>query len=206
MPASVKVLRHADAATVLLQPVRLRMLERLKEPASAAGLARHLKLPRQKLNYHLRELERQGLVELVEERRKGNCVERMVRATARSYVISPEILGRLGSTPEERRDRFSAAYLVSAAARLIRDLAGVKSRADTAGKRIATLTLEAEVRFESAADRNAFAEELATTVARLAAKYHRAGAPGGRSFRLLVGCHPAATHPEDKTTHPVDME
>lgn len=204
--AALKVLRHADAAGALLQPMRLRLLERLAQPASAAGLARQLKLPRQKLNYHLRELEREGLVELVEERRKGNCVERLLRATARCYVISPDVLGRLGASPEERRDRFSAAYLVAAAARVVRDVALVKSRADAARKRIATLTLEADVRFESAADRNAFAEELSTALARLVAKYHRESAPAGRSFRLLVGCHPAPTRPEERETRPVDME
>jgi hypothetical protein len=49
-----------------------------------------LALPRQQVGYHLRALEQAGLVELVEERRKGNCIERIVRAAACSYVISPE--------------------------------------------------------------------------------------------------------------------
>ena len=73
----------------------------LGEPGSAAGLGRKLGLPRQRVNYHLRELEKEGLLEVVEERKKGNCVERIVRATARSYLISSEALGTLGSRPEE---------------------------------------------------------------------------------------------------------
>ena len=60
-------------------------------------------------------------MELVAERRRGNCTERVVRATARRYVISPEVLGELGGEPEGPRDHFSSTYLVAAAARAIRD-------------------------------------------------------------------------------------
>src|SRR5262245_64522061 len=111
------VIRHAEQAAALLQPERIRLLEALGEPDSAAGLARRLDLPRQRLNYHLKELERVGLVELVEERRRGNCLERVVRATARAYVISPEVIGRLGTTGADEPDRFSALHLVHVAAR-----------------------------------------------------------------------------------------
>jgi len=98
----------------------MRILEHLAAADSPAGIARRLGLPRQQVGYHLRKLERAGLVELVEERRQGNCIE---RATARSYVISPAALVKLGGAPERRRDRFSNGSLVSLAARAIRDLA-----------------------------------------------------------------------------------
>jgi DNA-binding transcriptional ArsR family regulator len=165
-----------------------------------------MKLPRQRVNYHLRELERHGLVELVEERRKGNCLERLVRATARYYLISPEALGRLGSDPAAMQDRFSAAYLVGVAARAIRELAVLRLRADRARKRLATLTVEAQVRFASAEDRHAFAEELATAVARLAAKYHNEKAEGGRSYRFFLGAYPAITTDGEDTGQSVRME
>jgi DNA-binding transcriptional ArsR family regulator len=188
----LEVIRRAGQARTLLDPTRRALLEGLGEPGSAASLARRLGVPRQRLNYHLRELERQGLVELVEERRRGNCVERIVRASARHYLISPEALGALGSTIEERQDRASAASLVAAAGSAIRTVGSLGAHARGQGKRLATLTLEADVRFRSAADRNAFAEELANALARLAAKYHDAAAPGGRAFRFLVAGYPAA--------------
>src|SRR5690349_6280514 len=174
----------------------MRILEHLDEPDSAAGIARRLELPRQQVSYHMRELEQAGLVELVEERRKGNCIERVVRAAARSYVISPEALGKLGTTPEQQRDRFSIGYLVALAARAIRDLTVICGRAEKAGKRVSTLALEVEVRFASAESRNAFAEELANTVAKLAAKYHDESAPGGRRFHLFTGVYPVITREE----------
>jgi DNA-binding transcriptional ArsR family regulator len=204
--AALELVRSTQAAASLLEPQRLQMLERLAEPDSAAGLARRMGLARQQVNYHLRELEKEGLVSFVAERRKGNCVERLVRATARSYVISPEVLGRLGATPEERRDRFSVSYLVAVAARAIRDLAVLAARAASAGKRLATLTLEAEVRFASAADRNAFSEELATELARLSAKYHTESGSSGRLFRFFVGAYPAITRQEPDSGEPVRLE
>ena len=64
-------------------------------------------------------------------------------------------------------------------------------RARRAGKRVATLTLETEIRFASAESRAAFAEEMTASIARLAAKYHNERAEGGRRFRLLSAVYPA---------------
>lgn len=184
------VITGADQAVVALQRTRRQLLAHLAEPDSAAGLARRLGVPRQRLNYHLRELEREGFVELVEERRKGNCVERIVRATARAFVISPDALGELGASPEEAADRFSSTYLVSAAARAMRDVAALQTGATRAGKRLSTFTLETDVRFATAEARAQFAEELANAIAALAARYHDDRNPRGRRFRVLAAIHP----------------
>lgn len=191
--ADLEFIRAADRAATLLQPMRRLVLEHLKEPQSAASLARHLNIPRQRLNYHLRELERQGLVACVEERRRGNCTERMLKATARAFVITPEALGVLGESAEGDVDRFSAGYLTSAAARTLRDMAELSHRAAAEGRRLATLTLETEIRFASTASRAAFADDLADAVARLAAKYHNESAPAARRFRLVTMVHPSVT-------------
>jgi DNA-binding transcriptional ArsR family regulator len=189
-PASLDVVRSAESAAALLDPTRQHLLAHLKEPDSATGLARRLKLPRQRINYHLKVLEGAGLVELVEERRKGNCLERVVRATARAFIISPEALGELGLTAELASDRLSSAYLVAAAGRTIREVAELEDKAKREGKRVATLTLEADVRFATAEARARFADELADAVARIAARYHDDRASGGRRFRLLAAVHP----------------
>ncbi len=175
----------------LFRPMRLRILEELANGDTASEVARRLEVPRQKVNYHLKALEAQGLVELVEERKKGNCVERIVKATARSYLVGAEALGSLAN-PEAVTDRFSAAYLVAVCGQAIGEVARLKAKADAAGKRLPTLTLQTDVRFANAADRNAFAEELSTAVAKLVSKYHDATAEGGRSFRLVLGSYPAA--------------
>jgi hypothetical protein len=140
---------------------------------------------------------------LVEERRKGNCIERVVRATARAFVISQEALGALGLTAETARDHFSSSYLIATAGRAIREVASLEARARGEGKRLATFTLDADVRFASAESRAAFAEELAEAVAQLATKYHDEQTPGGRRFRMFAAIHPA---PSQGETHGKDAD
>ncbi|RZQ60688.1 ArsR family transcriptional regulator [Amycolatopsis suaedae] len=184
------VIEDAAAAEVSLDPVRARLLAELAEPGSAAMLASRVDLPRQKVNYHLRALERHGLVELVEERRKGNVTERILRATAGSYVISPSALGPVQPDPDRAPDRLSARWLLAVAARMVREVGALVTGATRAGKRVSTFAVDGEVRFASAADRSAFADELATTVTRLISQYHDENAGGGRPHRVVLAIHP----------------
>jgi DNA-binding transcriptional ArsR family regulator len=189
----VAVIDDPAAAEVSLDPGRARLLAELAEPASATMLAARVGLPRQKVNYHLRALERHGLVELVEERRKGNFTERVLRATAAAYVISPAALGAVEPDPRRAPDRVSAAWLLAVASRLVRDVGELIGGAARARRRVATFALDGEVRFASAAARAAFAEELAGAVAGLVATYHDPDAPRGRDHRLVVALHPSIT-------------
>jgi hypothetical protein len=131
------------------------------------------------------------LAELVEERRKGNCTERVLRATAASYVISPAALAPVQPDPDRAPDRVSAGWLLAVASRLVRDVGDLLAGAAAARRRVATFAVDGEVRFASAADRAAFAEELAGAVATLVSRYHDPAAPGGRDHRLVVALHPS---------------
>jgi DNA-binding transcriptional ArsR family regulator len=196
----IAVIDDPAAAGASLDPIRVRLLAELTEPRSAAALAGTLGLPRQKVNYHLRMLERHGLVELAEERRKGNCTERIMRATATSYVISPAALAPVQPDPTNGRDQLSARWLLALAARLVRDVGELITGATRAGKRLATFAIDGEVRFASASDRAAFAEELADAVTTLVAKYHHATTERGRDYRLVVAVHPSAERPRKQET------
>ncbi len=187
----VAVIEDPAAAEVSLDPVRARLLAALAEPCSAASLAARVGLARQKVNYHLRTLEQHGLVELVEERRKGNMTERVLRATAASYVISPAAFAAVAPDPARAPDRLSARWLLALAARLVRDIGTLLTGAARARQRVATFALDGEIRFATAGDRAAFAEDLTTAVAELVARYHDDTAPGGRPHRLVVAVHPA---------------
>ncbi|GII49230.1 transcriptional regulator [Planotetraspora silvatica] len=193
----VAVIEDAAAAEVSLDPVRARLLAELAVAGSATMLAAKVGLPRQKVNYHLRALERHGLVELVEERRKGNMTERVMRATAASYVISPAALAAVQPDPSRSPDRLSARWLLAVAARLVRDVGVLITGAAAARRRVATFALDGEVRFASAADRAAFAEELAGAVAALVGKYHDETAEGGRDHRVIVAVHPTVHRAPD---------
>jgi DNA-binding transcriptional ArsR family regulator len=186
----VAVIDDPAAAEVSLDPIRARLLAELAEPRSATMLAARVGLPRQKVNYHLRELERHGLVELVQERRKGNVTERLMRATAASYVISPVVLAAVQPDPDRAPDRLSARWLLALGTRLVRDVGELISGSRRAGKPVATFAIDGEVRFASAADRAAFAEELAAAVTALVGRYHDDTAERGRDHRVFVAVYP----------------
>ncbi|MEV7603855.1 helix-turn-helix domain-containing protein [Paenarthrobacter sp. NPDC089322] len=191
----IEVIEDPAAAEVSLDPIRTRILQELVDAATATQLAAKVGLPRQKVNYHLKALERHGLVELVEERRKGNVTERVVRATAASYLISPVALASVAPDPRRFADRFSAFWLLALASRTVQEMGKLISGAAAARKKLASFAIDGEITFRSAADRAAFAEELGVAVTRLVDKYHDGGAAaaagGARKHRLVVVLHPA---------------
>src|SRR4051794_2241696 len=190
----VTVIDDPAAAEASLDPIRARLLAALAEPGSATTLAARTGLTRQKVNYHLRALEQHGLVELVEERRKGNCNERVMQATAVSYVISPAALAAVAPDPARAPDQRSARWLLGVAGPLVAEVGELIARAGAAGKPLATLGIDSEIRFASAKDRAAFAAELAEAVNDLVAKYHHEHAPRGRDHRFVVALHPTITN------------
>ncbi len=181
----VEVIEEPAAALAMLDPLRSRVLAALIEPGSASSVAADLGLARQKVNYHLRALEDLGLVRLVEERPRRGLTERIVVATARSYALSSDVLGQAAVDPD-RVDRLSSRYLVALAARTIREV----GRLARSGARVSTLSIDADIRFASPAERAAFTTDLSEAITTLAARYHDESADDGRWHRLVVMAHP----------------
>ena len=125
----VQVIDDPAAAAIAVEPVKSQLLAALAEPASAAALAARLGLARQKVNYHLRSLEDHGLVQVAEERRWGGLTERLMLASASSYVVSPAALGPIAADPQRGSDRLSASYLIALAARVVREVSDFRSLA-----------------------------------------------------------------------------
>jgi len=79
----------------LAHPLRLRMLESLREePATASILARRLNESTGATSYHLRELARHGFIE--EDPERGTARERWWRRRERILLIAPKV----GQEPE----------------------------------------------------------------------------------------------------------
>jgi DNA-binding transcriptional ArsR family regulator len=186
----VEVIKEPATAVVALEPVRSRLLSELSQPRSAATLATRVGLARQKVNYHLRALEERGLVRLAEKRKWGGLTERLLVATASSYVVSPEALGPAAASPDRTTDRLAASYLIALGARVVREVGDLSRRARDAGKGLATLAVDTEIRFRSAAERAAFTGELTDAMTKLVSKYHDESAPGGRAHRVVLVAHP----------------
>jgi DNA-binding transcriptional ArsR family regulator len=183
----VEVIEDPQAAVVALDTMRARLLAELVEPASAATLAAKVGISRQKVNYHLNALEAHGLVAVVERRQWGGITERILQATASSYIVSPSAVDGGADDPRRAADRLSARYVIALAARVIRDVAALAKRADAEGKRLPTLTIDTEIGFRSAEDRAAFANDLTDAIAALAARYHH---DDGRLHRLVATAYP----------------
>lgn len=190
MTTGVDVLRGNERLRGTLTPLRRRLLEELREPASATGLAARLGESRQRVNYHLREMEKGGLVELVELRQRRGRTERVMRTAARAVIVAPAVIGDLA--PAER-DRFAADTLLAATARTFDDVARMREGAATAGRRLVTFTIEADIGFARPVDIARFAEQLAVRVAELAAEFDSPKAR--RRYHVLVGGHPTRPEP-----------
>ena len=194
----VEVIEDPGVAAIVVEPVKSRLLAALLEPASAATLAARLGIPRQKVNYHLRSLEEYGLAQMWEERTWGGLTERVMIASAASYVVSPTALGPVAADPDRGSDRLSAGYLIALAARIVREVSTLMRRAKEANKRLPTLSVDTEIRFKTPADRAAFTRELTAAVTTLVARYHDETTPGGRPHRLVIVSHPLPFEPQTK--------
>jgi DNA-binding transcriptional ArsR family regulator len=193
--ADVEVIDSPAAAATAVDPLRARILACLAEPGSATTVAASTGETRQKVNYHLRALEAAGLLREVGTRARRGLTERLVVATARSYVLSPAVLGECAADPsaaEPDAEGLSAQYQIAVAARIIRELGELSARAEATSRRLATMTIDTEIRFSDPAARAAFTSELSEAVRALAARYHDEAAEDGRWHRLVVAAHPQA--------------
>ena len=194
----VAVIDDPAAAAVVLDPIRSRLLVSLAgEPASAAGLAARLGLPRQKVGYHLNVLQDRGLVAEVEQRRHGGLTERIFAASAAPCSsCRPRRWATPLRTPFTCRT-VSPPCTSSRAGCALREVGALLRGADAAGKHLPTLAIDTDLRFRNAAERAAFAEELGDAVRSLASRYHDESAPGGRWHRVVAIAHPK---PQEKSS------
>jgi hypothetical protein len=155
-------------------------------------------MPRQVLNYHVKEMARARLLCPAGRRKRRALFEQCYVASAVGYVLSPEILGKLSAKPGTARDRFSASYLMGLASQMQSEVGNAMERAEKAGKRTATLGMSIEIRFSTAEQRAEFAHVLDAAVIdvieRHTTPYRDAGGKvgEGRAYRLVLGCYPIA--------------
>lgn len=193
----VSVVDDMHEVAALTHPVRIAALAALRSPDSAAGVARAIGQSRQLVNYHLKELERAGLIVAAGERRKGNFVEQLYRAVASTFVVSPRFAW--GGADRERalRDQASLEHLIALGERLQRDATGLLDRAAFDGEEIASATVEGEVRFADEATRSAFMTEYLSMLGPLLKKY---GTKHGLRYRVAVAAYPGpGPGPEEET-------
>jgi len=197
----VEVIVRPGAAAALLHPLKATILRLAREPASATELARLLELPRQRVHYHVRELERAGLLRRAGRRRRRNLVEQRFVATARFYVLSPSLLGPLAADWRAVEDASSPDYLLALTEQVRDDVALAAAEAEAAGGRASTFSLKAQFRLESDEQRAAFTAALREALVAAVARHsspdpveERRSASGtaapGQRHRLVLACYP----------------
>jgi DNA-binding transcriptional ArsR family regulator len=191
-------------AGLLLHPLRARLLALAREPASSSDLARRLGLPRQRVNYHVRALEAAGFLKPAGRQRKRNMIEQRYVATARAFVLSPNVLGPVGADWRDIGDPASAEYLLALTEQVREDLVLVREDARTEGEAVSTVSLKSQFRFESAGQRAEFSREIREAIVGVIARHTNPnrldnGQPGrGQPFRLVLACYPAPSEAGDR--------
>jgi DNA-binding transcriptional ArsR family regulator len=202
--SAVESVRDRSRVGALVEhPLRLAILRAAAEPRSATEIAAGLGLPRQRINYHIGRLRRAGFLLPAERRQRRGLFEQRYSASAKAYVVAPEALGPVAARADQVEDRMSAEYLLALAAQTQGELGRVLSDAAREGKRVATLSMSAEVRFTTPAQRARFARALRKAITRVVGRHTSPsstaeGAPAaGRLFRLVVGCYPPPAGPAE---------
>jgi DNA-binding transcriptional ArsR family regulator len=82
-----------EQARIIADPLRLRLMEYLiREPLTVTQLGERVGESPAKVHYHVRELERAGVVRLVETREKGGILEKYYRTVARNIQMARDLL------------------------------------------------------------------------------------------------------------------
>jgi DNA-binding transcriptional ArsR family regulator len=176
----VLYLERLEQAETLLKPQRVEVLRQLAEPRTCAEVAAALGQTPQRVYYHVKRLVEAGLVELVSERRVRGITEGTYQAGARSYWLSPGLVGRLGL--RRARDELSLGYLLD----LMEEVQAEVAALDRSAPELPSIGVSGEIRVRPQ-DRQAFLDDLRQTLQELFTRY---GGAEGDAFKLAVACYP----------------
>jgi len=169
--AAVEVVDDPDRVAALASPIRVAILDALRTPNSASGVARDIGESRQKTNYHVKALLDAGLVRLVGERRTGNFVEQLYQAVAGTFLVSPRMAWSGDRRVDALRSQLPLEHLVQLGEDLQRDAIELLDRAAFDREEIPAAAIQATVRFADEQARESFAKEYLAAIKPLLKKY-----------------------------------
>ncbi|MEW9123268.1 MAG: helix-turn-helix domain-containing protein [Thermotaleaceae bacterium] len=90
----ILVLRELDQIKAISHPYRIEIIECFDEDqaATAKQIADKLGEPHAKINYHIKTLQKVGILELVDERVKSGIIEKYYLPAAKTFVIDKSIM------------------------------------------------------------------------------------------------------------------
>lgn len=176
----VLYLEQIEQAEALLKPQRIEVLRRLAEPRTCTEVAAQLSQTPQRVYYHVKRLVEAGLVEQVSERKVRGISEGIYQATARSYWLSPRLVGRIGL--RKTQDELSLGYLLDLMEEVQADIAAL----DRNRPELPSIGVSGEIRVPPER-RQEFMNDLRDALQDLFTRY---GGAEGDAFKLAVACYP----------------
>jgi hypothetical protein len=182
------VLADPDAIAAATHPVRAAILDAMREPATAADVARAIGQTRQNVAYHVRELEKVGLLRHVGQRQKGNFLEQTYETVAGTLVVSPTCTwGDRQRRAEVLADQLSLSSLFETGQRLQHDSTLLLDRAAFDGEEIPSASVVTDIHFASEEARSAFLRDYTDSLTALAREH---GSKTGTPYRLVLAAYP----------------
>lgn len=84
----VCVMKDLDQIKCISQPYRLQIIEAFSnEPGTAKMVSERMGEPHAKINYHIKEMQKHGILELVEEVVRMGVVEKFYQPVAKRFVV-----------------------------------------------------------------------------------------------------------------------
>jgi DNA-binding transcriptional ArsR family regulator len=185
MMQSAHYIDTLSEARLLLKPLRLELLQALAQPSTCNELADRFGESPQNIYYHVKRLEKAGLVDKIEEQRVRGVMQGIYQAAARSYWLSPRLAGDLGGRGQAR-DQMSLGTLLHLAEEIHNDVGSLLDSEPNSP----SLGISGRVQLQSPEQRMAFLEELETALQTIASKYGAGEAEPGEGYRLVVACYP----------------
>lgn len=184
---AIHTVHTPEAVQAITHPIRAQVLSVLREPATAAIVAREIGLPRQKVNYHVKALLNAGLVKHAGERRKGNFMEQLYQAVARRFVISPTAAWDRDKLTKTLREQTALANLSRIGESMQHDAAVLLDMAADQDVEVPSVAIETELSFADQADRGQFMQEYMAAIAPLMKKW---SSPAGDAYRMTLAIYP----------------
>ncbi|MBO4164109.1 MULTISPECIES: winged helix-turn-helix domain-containing protein [Micromonospora] len=177
----VLYLEQIEQAETLLKPQRVDVLRQLAEPRTCTEVAARLEQTPQRVYYHVKQLATAGLVEQVASRKVRGISEGIWQAVARSYWLSPRLVGRIGGV-RRASDELSLGHLLDLMEEVQADVAAL----DRSVPELPSIGVSGEIRVP-AERRQEFLHDLQSTLQDLFTRY---GGVEGDAFKLAVACYP----------------
>lgn len=176
-----------EQASALINPLRAEILAQLKQPSSATEVAKKLKETPQRINYHLKTLQKVGLVTKVGTRQVRNLVEVLYQSIAKTFLLA-ETLSISKETIQKIKDQGSLLHLIHTSERMRKDALLLMEQSDQ-NEVIPSASLQMKVNLTDETMREQFVEDYVALVKSLVKRYQQ-NSENQHVYQVLLSVYP----------------